>query len=49
MEKNFGYLFAAYLAILVIIFVYVFRIFRAQRKVQADIEALKRQDERKKI
>ncbi|GEM_PF-6950445 len=43
MEKNFEYLFAAYLAILVILFVYIYRIFRAQRKVEAEIDALKQQ------
>lgn len=41
MEKNFGYLFAAYLAILVIIFAYIYRLFRAQRKAQSDLDALK--------
>lgn len=48
MEKNFGYLFAAYLAILVIIFAYIFRVFRTQRKVQESIEELKNQGNRKK-
>ncbi len=43
MEKNFGYLFAGYLAILIVIFAYIYRLFRAQRRVEAEIEALKRQ------
>lgn len=48
MEKNFGYLFAAYLAILVIIFGYVFSLFRTQRKVQTSIEDLKNQGNKRK-
>ncbi|MEW6033932.1 MAG: CcmD family protein [Chloroflexota bacterium] len=42
MMENFWYLFAAYTVILVVLFIYVFRIFVAQRKVQDELDTLKR-------
>ncbi|MBI2958583.1 MAG: hypothetical protein HYY32_07055 [Chloroflexi bacterium] len=40
MEENLVFLFAAYLAILVILFAYIYRIFKAQRRAQADLESI---------
>jgi len=39
--NNFWYLFAGYTAIMAFIFIYVVRTFRAQQRVQEDIERLK--------
>ena len=43
MEDNFGYFLAAYITVIVVLFIYIFRISLIQRKLSQELDTLKKE------